>query len=109
MIIMITVSFLPVGQLWGNLDQSSLVDTHPYQSSVHPFNQLLLTHIHIVGAAAVIAATHTSYGSCQHLKQKRQKERQETREKCPFVHVFIHSLTSLIHSVIQSCISLSRQ
>lgn len=56
-IIIHTIALFSIGELGGDLHQTSLVDTHPHQSFVHPFNQLLLSNIHVVGAATVIAET----------------------------------------------------
>ena len=40
-----------------DLHQTPLVDTHPNQSFVHPLDQLLLPHKHVVGAATVVTET----------------------------------------------------
>lgn len=54
-----TVSLFSVGKVRWNLDQAPLVNAHPHQSFVHPFNQLLLANIHVIGAATIIAETRT--------------------------------------------------
>lgn len=53
-----TISLFPIGEVWRDLHESSLIHTHPNQSFVHPLDQLLLAHKHVVGAATVIAATN---------------------------------------------------
>lgn len=50
-----TVALFSIGEVGGDLHQTSLIDTHAHQSFVHPFNQLLLSNIHVVGAATVVA------------------------------------------------------
>lgn len=52
-----TVSPFSVGEVRGDLHQAPLVDTHPHQGFVHPFDQLPLSNKHVVGAATVITAT----------------------------------------------------
>lgn len=60
-----TVTSFSVGELRWDLHQAPLVDTHPHQGLVHPFDQLLPAHKHVVGAAAVVAATQgTVRASC---------------------------------------------
>lgn len=62
-----TISLFSIGEVRGDLHQTSLVDTHPHQSFVHPLDQLLLTNKHVVGAATVITETNTAqlnFSSC---------------------------------------------
>lgn len=56
-IVIHTIALLSIGEVRGDLHKTSLIDTHPHQSFVHAFNQLLLSNIHVVGAAPVIAET----------------------------------------------------
>lgn len=54
-----TISLFSVGEVRWDLDQTSLIDTHPHQSFVHPLDQLLLANKHVIGAATVITETDT--------------------------------------------------
>lgn len=66
-----TVSTLSVGEVRGDLHQTSLVDTHPHQSFVHPFDQLLLANKHVVRAATVVTETDGAQ-----LTERKKKNRQ---------------------------------
>lgn len=56
-----TISPFSIGEMRRDLHQTSLVDTHPHQSFVHPLDQLLLANEHVVGVATIITETDRTH------------------------------------------------
>lgn len=101
-----TISLFAIGEFRGDLHQTSLVDAHPHQGFVHPCNQLLLAHKHVVGAAAIITETvHSIQNNSPrqsvraHFHQKGAQERLGPPRISHKVYLYLYAVTIVTQDV----------